>query len=218
MPTFIKNNYATFYLVRHGQTDMNVASLLQGHSNSVLTEKGKQQALQLANELKTVKFDHIFSSDLIRAKDTADIIAVKHKLATQTTKLLRERAWGKLEGKPRDVLKQFDEIYQTLTDKEKFTYKSYEDIETDKEVTDRFITFIREVAVSYPRKNVLLVSHGSAIGSFLIKIGYWSYKKVLPTIPQTSYIKFISDGVDFFIEDAKGFDEIIPRELKASDR
>lgn len=218
MPPLPNDTFCTFYLVRHGQTDMNVSGLLQSQSNSILTEKGKEQALQLATELKTVKFDAIFSSDLTRAKDTADIIAAQHNLATQTTELLRERAWGKLEEEHRDVLKQFDEVYQALNDEEKFSYKSYPDIENDDEVTGRFITFIREVAVNYSGKNILLVSHGSAIGSFLIKIGFWSYKNVLPSIPHTSYIKFVSDGVNFFVEETKGFDGIIPRELKASDR
>lgn len=211
-------NLCTFYLVRHGQTDMNVAGLLQGQSNSILTEKGKEQARQLAKELGDIHFDAVFSSDLVRAKDTADIIAIEHKLATQTTQLLRERAWGRLEGLSRNVLHQFDEVYASLPDEEKSIYKSFEDIENDEEVSIRFITFIREVAVNYREKNVLLVSHGSAISSFLVKIGFWTYDKVLPTIPHTAYIKFISDGIDFFVEETKGYEGITPRELRASDR
>ena len=210
------SSFCTFYLVRHGQTDMNVAGLLQGQSNSILTEKGREQAKTLAKELKSVKFDLIFSSDLLRARDTADIIATEHKLATQTSKLLRERSWGRLEGKPRNVLEQFDEIYKNLSEEEKFVYKSYEDIENDEELTSRFITFIREVATSYPGKTILLVSHGSAIGSFLIKIGFWTYKNVLPSIPHTSYIKFMSDGIAFTVEETKGFEEIVQREITAS--
>lgn len=211
-------NYCTFYLTRHGQTDMNVAGQLQGHSNSILTEKGKEQARAVAAELKDTHFDAVFSSDLSRAKDTADIIAAEHKLATQTTELLRERKWGQLEGQPREVLKQFDEVYQSLTADEKKRYRSYEDIESDEELAARYITFVREVAVAYPGKNVLLVSHGSAIGTFLIHIGYWSYDKVLPSIPHLAYMKFKSDGVDFIVEEAKGFDGVTTRELRASDR
>lgn len=214
----MENNFCTFYLVRHGQTDMNVSGLLQGQTNSNLTVTGKGQAKQLAQVLKDIHFDAIFSSDLNRAKDTADIIAVEHDLVTKTTELLRERTWGRLEGLPREALKEFDEVYASLSDEEKFVYKSYDDIEDDAEVTNRFITFVREVALAYPNKNVLLVSHGSAISAFLIRIGFWTYESVLPSIPHTSPIKFKSNGVEFFVEEAKGFGEIIPRELRASDR
>ncbi len=211
-------NFATFYLVRHGQTDMNVAGRLQGQTNSLLTEKGKEQAKQLALEFKNIPFDAVFSSDLTRAKDTADIIAAEHNLFTRTTKLLRERSWGKLEGMTRDILNQFDEVYAALSDEEKFRYKSYEDIENDEELTNRFITFIREIAINYSGKHILLVSHGSAIVSFLVRIGFWNYSQVLPSIPNASYIKFQSDGIEFFVEETRGFEEATPRGLRASDR
>ena len=169
-------NYCTFYLTRHGETDMNVAGQLQGQTDSKLTEKGRGQALALATELKDVHFDAIFASDLSRAKDTADIIATEHNLATQTSQLLRERAWGRLEGSTREVLEQFDEVYAALNSDEKKKYKSYEEIETDEELASRYITFIREVAVANPGKNILLVSHGSAIGTFLVH-GYWHWNE-----------------------------------------
>lgn len=212
------NDFCNFYLVRHGETDKNVAGLLQGHSNSTLTEKGKDQAHLVAKALNNVHFDAVFSSDLSRAKDTADIIAQEHNIVAETTKLLRERTWGHLEGQSKKKLEQFEEVYQKLSEDEKRKFRGYEDIETDEELTSRYITFIREVALAYPEKNILLVSHGGAIKTFLIHIGFWSYKKVLPTFPHTAYIKFRSNGIDFFVDEIKGFEGIIPRELKMSDR
>jgi broad specificity phosphatase PhoE len=124
-----RDTSCTFYLARHGQTDMNVSGLIQGQSNSVLTDEGKEQAFALANQLNPVKFDAIFSSDLVRAKHTADIVATEHHLATQTTQLLRERAWGRLEGQPRSELKRFDDVYKSLSPQDKFQYRTAENVE-----------------------------------------------------------------------------------------
>lgn len=86
------------YIVRHGETEWNVRKLLQGQKDSNLTEKGKEEAERLAKKFKDTPFDAIFSSDLLRAKRTAEILAVEHNLAIQTNKLLRERHFGRLEG------------------------------------------------------------------------------------------------------------------------
>ena len=75
-------------------TEWNEIGLIQGHSDSPLTAQGITQAKELAKKLKNVKFDLIFSSDLLRAKRTAEIIALEHKLFVQTSKLLRERDFG----------------------------------------------------------------------------------------------------------------------------
>ena len=69
-----ENNLCTLYLVRHGETEWNVKGITQGQTNSSLTENGKQQALNTANDLKNINFDAIFSSDLTRTQDTAEII------------------------------------------------------------------------------------------------------------------------------------------------
>lgn len=86
-----KEKYCTFYIVRHGETLWNVKGLLQGIKDSALTPTGEKQARELAAELESVNFDVIFSSDLLRARRTAEIIALERKLAVKTSQLLRER-------------------------------------------------------------------------------------------------------------------------------
>src|ERR1041385_1316907 len=98
------NNCATFYLIRHGQTDWNKEHLLQGIVDNVLNEAGERQAKELAKTLHHVHFDLAFSSDLLRAKRTAEIILLEKKVHVETTKLLRERAFGKHEGNPTSTL------------------------------------------------------------------------------------------------------------------
>ncbi len=59
------NKLTTFYLVRHGETEYNVKGIIQGQSDSPLTRKGIDETKKLAKNLKGIKFDYIFSSDLL---------------------------------------------------------------------------------------------------------------------------------------------------------
>ena len=81
----------TIYLVRHGETDNNVNDIIQGQMKGIsLNTTGKDQAKLAALKLKKIKFDAIYSSDLLRAKQTAQIINLEHNLAIKTHKALRE--------------------------------------------------------------------------------------------------------------------------------
>ena len=64
----------TFYIARHGQTNWNILGKTQGHGNSDLTPKGENQALELSKAIKEYPIDFIYSSDLGRAVQTAEII------------------------------------------------------------------------------------------------------------------------------------------------
>lgn len=199
------NNYCMLYIVRHGQTDWNVSGTVQGHTDVELNAKGIEQAKKRAGSLKHIKFDKVYSSDLLRAKKTAEILTLEHNLAIETSKLLRERAFGKHEGKHyAEVNKLFTE-FQKLTDEQKYTFRGDDDIETDEEVVIRFIQFIREVAIAQTGKNVLIVTHGGVIRQFLIRIGYATYETLNESlIKNTAMIVVESDGVDFFVKEVDG--------------
>src|ERR1700722_10343612 len=113
------------YLVRHGQSEANVQELFG--LDTPLTLMGKKQARTLSNLLKNVHFEAIFSSDLIRAKQTAEIIALEHKITVQTKDLLKERYWGELEGKDkitvRAELRELFEKAKTMEVSERVKYK-----------------------------------------------------------------------------------------------
>lgn len=82
-------------IFRHGQTEENVAWVLQWHMPWVLTQTWKLQAQHLAERLQYEEIDHIYTSDLARAADTATAVAQYHPAATYTpTEKLREmNAW-----------------------------------------------------------------------------------------------------------------------------
>ena len=199
------NKMTTFYLIRHGETEWNVKDLLQGTSDSPLTQKGINDAKKVAKNLSKIKFDLVFSSDLMRAKRTADIIALEHNLTVETNKLLRERYFGHLEGKSNDEFREWAKAFKDLTDKERFATKISEDIESDEEIATRLIQFIREIAIGNPEKIILAVSHGGILKSLLIHLGFGTYKQIR-MIGNGGYVKLESDGTDFFIKEVKGLE------------
>lgn len=90
----------TFVFVRHGESVGNVESRWQGQSDYVLTERGRAQARALAQRWKSegVRFNLIISSPLVRAKETAEIIAAALNSKLELDPILMERHIGEMEG------------------------------------------------------------------------------------------------------------------------
>ncbi|KAG8967504.1 hypothetical protein FRC03_009881 [Tulasnella sp. 419] len=87
------------YLVRHGETNENVQSIIQGQLDTELNLRGREQSRVVADRLKSVPFYQAFSSDLRRATDTGASILEHHSIPLILNPLLRERYMGSLEGK-----------------------------------------------------------------------------------------------------------------------
>lgn len=211
-----KKNYCTFYIVRHGETEWNIKGIIQGHKDSPLTKQGVGQAKQVAKLFKKVKFDEIFSSDLFRAKRTAEIIALEKKMAVKTNKLLRERLLGRFQGRKvvemRKELKEQLEKREELSREERFKFRLEDGFETDEEIIGRFITFLRETAIACPKKKVLIVTHGGMMKTFLIHLGFAEHEELPPgSIENAGYIILECDGVDFFIKEVKGVNRLVPK-------
>jgi broad specificity phosphatase PhoE len=212
----MKNKLTTFYIVRHGESVGNTtkASNHVFGKGSVLTEKGKDQARTLGSYLNNITFDEVFSSDLLRAQQTAEIIALEKNIAVKTTERLRERTlapyFKKNPEKTReDVEKDLQKAFDNLTDAEKMAYKFDEDIESAQEATTRFITFLREIAVAYEGKTILIVCHGNLMRTLLAHLGWATYDE-LPqnTIKNSGFIVLESDGADMFIKQVQGATKI----------
>lgn len=84
--------------VRHGETDWNAATRIQGHTDIALNATGQEQARQLGLALAHDDIDAVYASDLSRATDTAQAIAAHHNLPVQLHTGLRERHFGHFEG------------------------------------------------------------------------------------------------------------------------
>lgn len=203
------NKITTIYLIRHGETEWNSIGRIQGQKDSVLSEKGLEQANDARENLKEVHFDAIFSSDLTRTQKTAEIINLDRKLAIETSKALRERTLGEHDGtlgtKYMEKIKHLLEEYKNLPEEKKWKYKFGKKYESDYEVVSRFITALREISVAYTGKTVLVVTHGGTIRILLTKLGYAKYGELTPgTFKNAGYVILDSDGVDFFIRKVHG--------------
>ena len=134
----------TLYLVRHGQTEENVANILQGHLQGHLTAEGIAQASRLRDELAGTHFDAILCSDLQRCADTAAILNEPHHLTVEYTTLLRERDWGPFTGM--NIL----QARQIIDERAESTESMYRRAEL----------FLRDVLARFEGRTVLAVSHG----------------------------------------------------------
>lgn len=87
------------YIVRHGETDQNVRSEIQGQRHTKLNSRGLKQAKLIGDRLRVVNFDFIYSSDLRRAKETTRAIIKYQNCQVKYVKALREKNYGRLDGK-----------------------------------------------------------------------------------------------------------------------
>ncbi len=99
----------TLYFVRHGESEANAAKRYAGQTDSPLTELGRRQAEAVAEALASVTFDRVVSSDLSRARDTAEAIARRHRLSARIEPGLREIDVGEAAGLSiEDTRQRFD--------------------------------------------------------------------------------------------------------------
>lgn len=150
------------YLVRHGLTEENASRVIQGWNPGKLTAQGIEQAERLAQRLKDVRFDAIYSSDSRRAADTARIIGRFHEAPIQFTTALRERNMGVFQGRLAEEFEQA-QIRSGLSAKD-FTPAEGESLE---ELRDRASSFVGSLRVQHLRQTILLVAHGRWNGMLL---------------------------------------------------
>jgi len=204
--------HCTVYIVRHGQTEYNKQDIIQGHVDSPLTEAGIAQASELGKILSPIHFDAVYSSDLLRAHKTAEIITLSRNLEITTTELLRERNYGRFDGKPAEhyreesikILSRMKELDRY----EKRNLKFEPDIESDNEIADRLITFLKELSATYPGKTILVTTHGGLMRVFLNHLE-WNGPTDLKSgsVKNTAYIKLITNGENFLIDEVTGVEK-----------
>jgi len=149
-------------MARHGQDQDNSHGILNGRRDTSLTQKGKEQARLLGENIKALglKFDAVFSSPLIRAKETAELVS----LIAQTPKPeaienLMERDFGIMTGQPIASIKE--KCAPDILQAEVITYfLSPEGAETFPDLIERGKRLISHIQEKYQSGNILLVTHG----------------------------------------------------------
>ena len=152
----------TILLVRHGETDWNLARRIQGHSDRPLNETGREQARELADALASEPIDAVYSSDLARAHETARIVAERRGLEVTAIPDLRERDFGTWEGLTGD------EIFERFPGAKTGTWG---DGETREELAVRVLASLQRIAHTHPQGRVLVVSHGGPLRVVLTRCG-----------------------------------------------
>lgn len=149
-------------IVRHGETQWNIANIRQGHLDSPLTGEGIAQAKALARRLARERFSALYSSDLGRAVQTAQIIAqtTGHEIVTDSR--LRERHLGIFQGLVGDEIKE----------KYPEEYKLHRSLGPDyvipggesvRQQVARNIGYLSEIATKHAGETILVITHGGVL-------------------------------------------------------
>lgn len=160
-------------LIRHGETEWNRKRRYQGQKDVKLNARGREQAQLAARHLEKEDIDVIYSSDLSRAKDTAELIADKQGMQVRELEGLRELDFGAWEGKD----------YQTIIEKDENRYRDW--LHNPGEVTppdgEEMSHFQERVASTFSKiiechsgkddhEKIAAAAHGGTIRIYLVEI------------------------------------------------
>jgi probable phosphoglycerate mutase len=153
-----------FCLVRHGETDWNVARRLQGHTDIDLNTRGLKQARQLANSLKAIdlQFDVLYTSDLLRAAKTAQAIEEQFDVVALIDPALRERHLGALQGLSTTEAPQVESALWDIHIRRDLNH-DLRGGESIGQFAKRIHQALEQIRKQHPGKTILLVSHGGAL-------------------------------------------------------
>lgn len=156
----------TLLLLRHGETAWNLSGRWQGQAaDTPLTELGREQARIVASRLRVYPIRAIYSSDLLRAFETAQIVGQRLGLAPVAEPALRESDIGAWTGLTwREITERFpDEVAAMYAGQEvrRGGGESYGELQT------RLAAAAEGIAAQHPGQTVLLVSHGAALRSLV---------------------------------------------------
>lgn len=150
-------------LIRHGETDWNLARRMQGHTDIALNARGRMQARALACSLAGEDFVAIYSSDLQRAWETAQASARVLGLPVTPEPMLRERHYGDFQGRTYDESRaSYPDAYARFVAR---------DPEADfpgggeslKAFFERVSSALEAIAARHPAGQVLVVAHGGVL-------------------------------------------------------
>ncbi len=178
------------HLIRHAETVWHAENKYAGHADIRLTDLGHTQAAALANWAIVIKPGAIYSSDLIRAIDTATPSAVALGLEVIVDSRFREVNFGQIEGlTPMEMGEQFPELRKEFLERPADT--TMPGGESGRLALRRALTAINEILDGPGNSDVMLVSHGTLIRLLvcqLLGLEINQYRNVFPNIPNIGRI------------------------------
>lgn len=151
---------ALLCITRHGETDWNQQGILQGWTDVTLNALGRRQAREMAAGFDKTGFKAIWSSPLLRARETAEIIAPLIRLPQpRLHRGLMERNFGIFQGIPKAELAELNPVELQLILKRN-PAGHFEGGETMDEFAERVLAAIQEIGSQLPGRKALLITHG----------------------------------------------------------
>ena len=185
----------TVYLARHGQSDWNAAGRWQGHADRPLTALGLRQAAELAEELASIPLDAVYSSDLRRARETAEAVAAPRGQTVVVLRELREVDVGSWSGLTRaEARERFPQGFRRWAD----GGHGWNDGETYEHMAERVVEAVRDLAAGQAEGTVLVVSHGGpirALHAVALGLDVSEHRRLAPVEPNARLSRIVvEDG------------------------
>ena len=169
-------------LVRHGETDWNRDLRFQGHADRPLNETGREQARALAEVIARDQVDAIYTSDLARARETAELIAERAGIPFILEPQLREIDVGEWQGLTHP---EIEERFPDGMRKWHERGHGWEEGETYDEVAGRVLAAIARIVAAHPDGRVVVVGHGGTIRAIRAHVDESTvaeHRRVLPPV------------------------------------
>ena len=188
-----------FWLIRHGQTDWNVEGRWQGQAPHApgLNANGLAQAQIIAADLvqqaaaQGLTFAALYSSDLLRARQTAQVIAQRLGVPVSLDARLREVNLGLWEGMfGEDVARQYPTEMEERARNP--AHARPPEGETVIELAERISQALSDIAHAHPQRDVIIVSHGLAIAAALCLADEQSLMQVFERVPENAAAHVLS--------------------------
>ena len=206
-----------FYIVRHGQTLLNSLDRAQGWADSPLTDAGKQTAVELGHKLKSIDFDAVYTSDMLRTIQTAELImeaGEKKGMPIEKDARLREWCLGNMEAENNAVFikkvadwlggASFAELNKRLPDVADAIYEHDTTgmAETFQTIEERLKAAFMDMAQRHgvrENSNILVVTHAFAIKTIFHLFAPEQLSKA-GKVENAAVSRLISDGGVFALE------------------
>ncbi|WP_369715713.1 histidine phosphatase family protein [Leptotrichia sp. HSP-536] len=171
------NRELKLYIMRHGETEWNMLEKFQGQLNSALTERGIEKIVKTGKELENVKFKAVYTSELGRTIDTAEIILennnfekkkdVEKRLKLEKLSELNEIYFGEWQGMDfKEIfLKYPEEAHNYFYDVKNYCAENVKGEEL-KDGLERFLSGLKKIVNDNEEGNILIVTHGAVLELF----------------------------------------------------
>mgnify|MGYP001585951044 CR=1 FL=1 len=191
--------------MRHGESEANRQKRVS--INLGLSELGREQARKRVQEFESKNIDVIYSSNLKRAFETAEIIARGLSKTVQIEQGFAERDYGTWTGLSNELYKerlkdQFAK-FDSLTEDEKLDYRYFPTYENNREMMNRFVPALNKAVLENEGKNILVVAHSSIVRMFLIFSKCVTREQIpIEAIKNTGYVHCVYENGVYELKNA----------------